>query len=220
MAERIRAGLRQGLFLAVPTALGYIALGYVIIGAIYRGGLFGIDDNWLTYFILATYSLGLLATVGSRLLQNGFWALGDTRTPARMALVRAIIALVVAIPAMFALDQLSVSQVTGTGSSTLYFGAVGLAAGSAVAAWVEWIFLGRALKRRLEAAFIPWRAVGEMILMVLISLIPTFAFLVCRHPKLESTMEWDHRHSPFCRDLSKSFKFKRSFRAKKPGSAD
>lgn len=175
MAERIRAGLRQGLFLAVPTALGYIALGYAIIGAIYRGGLFGIDDNWLTYFILATYSLGLLATVGSRLLQNGFWALGDTRTPARMALVRAIIALVVAIPAMFALDQLPVSQVMGAGSSTLYFGAVGLAAGSAVAAWVEWLFLGRALKRRLGAAFIPWRAVGEMVLMVLIALIPSFA---------------------------------------------
>ena len=175
MAERIRAGLRQGLFLAVPTALGYIALGYAIIGAIYRGGLFGIDDNWLTYFILATYSLGLLATVGSRLLQNGFWALGDTRTPARMALVRAVIALVVAIPTMFALDQLPVSQVTGAGLSTLYFGAVGLAAGSAVAAWVEWLFLGRALKRRLGAAFIPWRAVGEMVLMVLIALIPSFA---------------------------------------------
>lgn len=174
MVERIRAGLRQGLFLAVPTALGYMALGYAIIGAIYRGGLFGIDDNWLTYFILATYSLGLLATVSSRLLQNGFWALGDTRTPARMALVRAIIALVVAIPAMFALDQLPVSQITGAGSSMLYFGAVGLAAGSAVAAWVEWLFLGRALKRRLGEAFIPWRAVGEMILIVMVALVPSF----------------------------------------------
>ncbi len=176
MADRIRAGLRQGLFLAVPTALGYIALGYVIIGAIYRGGLFGMDDNWLTYIILATYSFGLLATISSRLLQNGFWALGDTRTPARMALLRAMIALVVAIPAMFALDQFSVSQIPGIGSSTLYFGAVGLAAGSAVAAWVEWLFLGRALKHRLGLAFIPWRAVGEMILMVLIALIPSFTF--------------------------------------------
>lgn len=175
MAERIRAGLRQGLFLAVPTALGYMVLGYAIIGAIYRGGLFGIDDNWLTYFILATYSLGLLATVSSRLLQNGFWALGDTRTPAWMALVRAITALGVAIPVMFALDQLSVSRVTGVGSSTLYFGAVGLALGSTVAAWAEWLFLGRALKRRLGEAFIPWRAFGEMILMVMIALLPSFA---------------------------------------------
>lgn len=174
MAERVRAGLGQGLFLGVPTALGYIALGYAIIGAIYRGGLFGVDDNWLTYFILATYSVGLLATISSRLLQNGFWALGDTRTPARMALVRAIIALIIAVPLMFVLDRLSVSQVTGIGSSTLYLGAVGLAAGSAVAAWVEWFFLGRALKHRLGQAFIPWHAVGEMILMVLMALIPSF----------------------------------------------
>ena len=96
IAQRINAGLRQSLFLAIPTALGY-----VIIGAIYRGGLFDVDDNWLTYIILATYSLGLLATVSSRLLQNGFMALGDTRTPARMAMVRAAIALMVAIPVMF-----------------------------------------------------------------------------------------------------------------------
>ncbi len=173
MAERIRAGLRQGLFLAIPTALGYIALGYVIIGAIYRGGLFGADDNWLAYVILAAYSLGLMATVSSRLLQNGFWALGDTRTPARMAGVRAVIALVVAIPAMFALDQVSVSLIPGTGPSALYFGAVGLAAGSAVAAWVEWWFLRRALKFRLQTGFIPWDAVGTMVLLAVAALIPS-----------------------------------------------
>ena len=120
IAQRINAALRQGLFLAIPTALGYIALGYVIIGAIYRGGLFDVDDNWLAYVILATHSLGLLATVSSRLLQNGFWALGDTRTSARMAMIRAAIALTVAIPVMFALDRLSVSLITGPGTSELY----------------------------------------------------------------------------------------------------
>ncbi len=172
MALRIRSGLRQGLFLAIPTALGYLALGYAIIGAIYKGGLFDVEDNWLVYFILATYSLGLLATVSSRLLQNGFWALQDTRTPARMAYVRAIISLMVAIPTMFLLDQLTVSQITGIDRSTLHLGAIGLAVGSAVAAWVEWGLLQRALKHRLEATFIPWRAVGTMILSVTIALIP------------------------------------------------
>ena len=173
MANRIRAGLKQGLFLAIPTALGYIALGYVIIGAIYRGGLFGIDDNWLAYVILAVYSLGLLATISSRLLQNGFWALGDTRTPARMAGVRAIIAVVVAVPVMFALDQVKVSLIPGAGPSTLYFGATGLAAGSAIAAWFEWWLLRRALKRRLNTAFIPWRTMGSMVFLVAIALIPS-----------------------------------------------
>lgn len=174
MADRIRAGLRQGLFLAIPTALGYIALGYALIGAIYRGGLFGTDDNWLTYIILATYSLGLLATISSRLLQNGFWALGDTRSPARMAAIRAVIAVVIAIPVMFAFDQLPVSRITGEGPSRLYFGAVGLAAGSAVAAWCEWLFLGRALRRRLDREFIPWRAAGSMVLLVSFALIPSY----------------------------------------------
>ena len=173
MAKRINAGLRQGLFLAIPTALGYIALGYVIVGAIYRGGSFGVDDNWLVYVILATYSLGLLATVSSRLLQNGFWALGDTRTPARMAMVRAAIALVIAIPVMFALDRLSVSLITGPGTSVLYFGAVGLAFGSAVASWVEWWLLGRVLKRRLGNTFMPWRAVGTMTIFVIAALVPS-----------------------------------------------
>ena len=173
MAERINAGLRQGLFLAIPTALGYIALGYVIIGAIYRGGLFDVDDNWLAYVILATYSLGLLATVSSRLLQNGFWALGDTRTPARMAMIRAAIALTVAIPVMFALDRLSVSLITGPGTSELYFGAVGLAFGSAVASWIEWWLLGRVLKRRLENTFTPWRAAGTMATFVIAALVPS-----------------------------------------------
>ncbi|MYF39609.1 MAG: murein biosynthesis integral membrane protein MurJ, partial [Rhodothermaceae bacterium] len=173
MAQRINAGLRQGLFLAIPTALGYIALGYVIVGAIYRGGSFGVDDNWLVYVILATYSLGLLATVSSRLLQNGFWALGDTRTPARMAMVRAAIALVIAIPVMFALDRLSVSLITGPGTSVLYFGAVGLAFGSAVASWVEWWLLGRVLRRRLGNTFMPWRAVGTMTMFVIAALVPS-----------------------------------------------
>ena len=37
MSQRIRTGLEQGLFLAIPTTLGYITLGYVIVGAIYQG---------------------------------------------------------------------------------------------------------------------------------------------------------------------------------------
>jgi len=175
MADRIRTGLRQGLFLAIPTSLGYIALGYALISAIYQGGLFEVDDNWLVYIILATYSLGLLATISSRLLQNGFWALGDTRTPAQMAAVRATIALIIAIPTMFFLDQFSVSLIVGSGPSMLYFGAVGLAAGSAVAAWIEWWFLRRQLIRRLKVNFVPLGFIGQMLLLVVIALLPALA---------------------------------------------
>ena len=174
MADRIGAGLRQGLFLAIPTALGYISLGYVIIRLIYEGGLFDADDNWLTYIILAAYSIGLLATVGSRLLQNGFWALEDTRTPARLAAVRAVISVTIAFPAMFALDQYSVALIPGVETSPLYFGAVGLALGSSVAAWIEWWLLQRGLRRKLQIDFVPWNAIGTMMVFVIIALLPAF----------------------------------------------
>jgi len=175
MADRIAAGLRQGLFLAIPTALGYISLGYVIIRLIYEGGLFDADDNWLAYIILAAYSTGLLATVGSRLLQNGFWALEDTKTPARLAAVRAVISVTIAFPAMFALDQYSVSLIPGVETSPLYFGAVGLALGSSVAAWIEWWLLQRGLRQKLQIDFVPWNAIGTMMLFVAIALPPAYA---------------------------------------------
>ena len=172
MADRLGKGLRQGLFLVIPTALGYMTLGYLIIGGIYRGGLFGADDTLLTYSILATYSLGLVATVSSRLVHNGFWALGDTRTPARMAALRVLVSALVAVPAMILLDRISVSQLTMFAGSPLHFGAAGLALGSAVAAWVEFGLLSGALTRRLEHHAMPWRALFQMVFMAAAAVLP------------------------------------------------
>lgn len=172
MADRLGKGLRQGLFLVIPTALGYVVLGYAIVGGIYRGGLFGADDALLTYGILASYSLGLLATVSSRLMHNGFWALGDTRTPARMAALRVLVSAVVAIPTMLFLDSISISRLPTYPDSPLFFGAAGLALGSAVAAWVEFGLLSRALKRRIEHHAMPWRAVCHMVVLALLAALP------------------------------------------------
>ena len=172
MTERLRAGVRQGMFLALPTAIGYVALGYVLIAAIYRGMQFDADDNWLTYAILATYSLGILPTVCSRLVQNGFWALGNTRTPARMALLRAGIAIPIAVPAMLVLDTVSVEALTGIAGSPLFFGAVGLSLGSALAAWIEFLVLRRRLEEVLDLPIIPWRAIAHMGLLAAVALAP------------------------------------------------
>ncbi|MDE2833684.1 MAG: murein biosynthesis integral membrane protein MurJ [Bacteroidota bacterium] len=172
LTGRLEQGLGQGLLLVVPTALGYLTLGYAIVGGIYGGGLFGADDTLLTYSVLATYSLGLVATVSSRLMHNGFWALGDTRTPARMAGVRLAVSVAVAVPAMLLLDTLPLAGLSAFGASPLFFGAAGLALGSAVAAWVEFGFLLRALARKLERPVMPWRRVGVMVLMAVAAALP------------------------------------------------
>jgi len=155
---RIEGSLRQIALLVVPTFVGYLVFGYLLVGAIYRTGSFGAASNLLVYGTLAAYTLGLPASASSRLFQNVFFALSDTRTPARIAAQRVLLAVAVAVPAMLALDRVTVG-----GETALRFGAAGLAVGSAVGAWYELLRLLRALGRRLESFRLPIGAFGRML---------------------------------------------------------
>ena len=78
---RVERSVRQVLFLTIPTVIGYLGLGFLLVGAFFRRGNFGLGGTWLVYLLLGGYTLGMLATTVSRLLQNSFYALHDTRTP-------------------------------------------------------------------------------------------------------------------------------------------
>ena len=162
---RLEQSMRQTLFLTVPAAVGYLCFGFLIVGGLLRRGEFGLTDTWLVYAVLGGYSLGLVATTLSRLLHNGFWALRDTKTPAKIAVVRVLVSAAVAVPAMFMLDRLPVSETLGfvAQDDPLYFGAVGLALGATVGAWVELWRLGAALRRQLASFAVPWRRLLGMI---------------------------------------------------------
>ncbi len=162
---RLERSMRQTLFLTVPAAIGYLSFGFLIVGGLLRRGEFGLTDNWLVYAVLGGYSLGLVATTISRLLQNGFWALRDTKTPAKIAVARVFVSAAVAVPAMFMLDRFSVSETLGfvPENDPLYFGAVGLALGATVGAWVELWRLGASLRRRIASFAVPWRRVLGMV---------------------------------------------------------
>ncbi len=164
---RVRRSLRQIAFLNVPTLVGYLAFGFLVIGAVYRTGKFEVADNWLTYLVLAGYTLGLLASTSSRLLQNTFYALGDTRVPARIATVRVAASAALAWPLMTWLDRHTVSELFGAADPgrVLHLGAVGLALASGVAAWLELFLLRRALARRSSVAFFPGPEIGRMMLL-------------------------------------------------------
>lgn len=161
---RLHRSLRQILFLVMPTVVGYLGLGLLIVEALFRRGSFGAGDSWLVYLVLGGYTLGLPATTVSRLLQNAFYAVGDTRTPARIAVWRVAASTAVALPLMFWLDGWTVADLVGpaAGADRLYLGAVGLALGASVGAWVELARLRRALRQRLAAFEVPWRAAGRM----------------------------------------------------------
>ena len=164
---RARRSIRQSMFLAVPTAVGFLCLGYLLVGAVFRRAAFGHEAQVLVWVVLCAYSLGLVATTMSRLLQNTFWALGDTKSPAKIAGLRLLLSVSVAAPLMLWLDQWEVAQVAGLApdalQSALRFGAVGLGIGSTLAAWVELTLLRGALRSHEVQLQLPWKRLVTML---------------------------------------------------------
>jgi len=172
--DRLQRSIRQTLFFIVPATVGYFAVGFLIVGGLLRRGEFRLADNWLVYVVLAGYSAGLMATAVSRLLHNGFWAFGDTRTPAKIAAVRVAASAVVAVPMMFWLDRLSVTETFGLtpDGAPLFMGAVGLALGATAGAWLELWRLVVALRCQFGSFTVPWRRACEMGITSVMALAP------------------------------------------------
>lgn len=149
-SQRMQRSVHQIAFLTIPTIVGYLCFGFLIVGLLLRTGQFDAQSNWLVYMVLGGYALGILATTVSRLLQNAFYALGDAKTPARLAVVRVTISTILAVPLMFELDTTAVPDVVPVATeSPLFLGALGLSVGASVGAWAEFFLLRRALQKAL-----------------------------------------------------------------------
>ena len=88
LRARLGAGLRQIAFFVVPSAMAFLALGDVVTGALYQTGAFTREMTVYVWGILAGSAVGLLASTMGRLYASTYYALHDTRTPLRFALVR------------------------------------------------------------------------------------------------------------------------------------
>jgi putative peptidoglycan lipid II flippase len=144
--ERLEAGLERVAFFVVPTAVVYVLVGDLVIGALFQRGRFGPLDTRQVWAILAAYSVGLLASTSSRLLQSALYAGGDTRTPAALGLLRVTVAAAAGAALMLPFDAIAVGP-AGPGNA-YRLGAVGLALGSAAGAWLEYLLLRRRLRER------------------------------------------------------------------------
>jgi putative peptidoglycan lipid II flippase len=151
---RLEAGLRQIAFFVVPSVVAFVALGDVVTGALYQSGEFTQEMTRYVWAILAAASVGLLPSTLGRLYSSAFYALHDTRTPLRIALVR--VALGIALGYGFALH---LPVALGVDSS---WGAAGITLASALAAGVEYLLLRRALSGRIGPARLEWGVLGRI----------------------------------------------------------
>lgn len=147
LRARLKSGLRRVVVLVVPSAVAFVALGDVIIGLVFQTGRFGGSDTTAVWIMLAGSAIGLSAGTQGRLLASAFYALGDTRTPLRAALVRVAITFVAGY--VFALPLR-----THFGYAPVW-GAFGLTASAGVAAWIEFALLRRWLAQRIGSVPVP-----------------------------------------------------------------
>ena len=168
---RGEGGFAQIAFFVSFTAVAYILLGDKIVATLFERGNFTSDDTLLIWFTLGAYALGLVPSAISRLTQNTLWSQGDTRSPARVAVVRVTIAIAIAAVAMQLFDRIGVDDVRsavptlfdgGTQNSSIRFGAMGITLGSAIAAWVEGVLLWRAADRAVPGVS-PLRPIKALI---------------------------------------------------------
>jgi putative peptidoglycan lipid II flippase len=141
LRARQEAGLTRIAFFVVPSAIGFLALGDVFLSTLFQTGRFGADDARDVWWILAGSSVALLASAQGRLLSSGLWALGDTKTPLRLSLLRVTLSAGFGYVATF-----PVRQAWGLGPMQA---AAALSLGSSLAGWLELQMTRRALRRRI-----------------------------------------------------------------------
>jgi putative peptidoglycan lipid II flippase len=138
---RVNTGLRRIAFFVIPSAVGYLVIGDVIVAALYQRGGFGADDTLLVYLVLAAFAFGLPASTGTRLFSSAYFALHDTRTPAKLAGLRLALSAVLGYAFMLQFETVLVNGRP--------LGPVGLGLAGSVAATAEWLLLGRFLSKRI-----------------------------------------------------------------------
>jgi putative peptidoglycan lipid II flippase len=138
---RLDKGLERIAFFIVPSAVSFVVLGEVMAAAIYRTGRFTREDSIWVWAIMAGSAVGLLASTLGRLYSSAYYALRDTRTPLRFALIR--VALTTGLGYLCALPLPRLLNVDPR------WGMAGLSASAGVAGWVEFVLLRYTLNKRI-----------------------------------------------------------------------
>lgn len=92
--------LRLVFFISIPSSVGLILLGGPIVKIIFERGAFDPMATAMTTKALFYYTLGLWAFSGTRILVSAFYALQDTKTPVKVAVVVLIVNLVLSLALM------------------------------------------------------------------------------------------------------------------------
>jgi putative peptidoglycan lipid II flippase len=167
---RLRDGLQRIAFYVVPCAVAFLALGDIIGATLYQTGKFTRADVVWLWSVLAGSAVGLLAGTLGRLYASTWYALRDTKTPLKFAIVRvALTAVLGFVSALWVPRWLGIDA---------HWGVAGLTASAGIAAWVEFALLRRSIRRRIGDEGISARTIGTLWLCAALAVLPALGVKV------------------------------------------
>ncbi len=131
MRRRLGATLTRVSVLGIGAMVVLMLFGMELISLLLRTGRFDADSTTKVAAAVRVYGVALIGNASVRLFATTFFALGETKLPARYAVVRVATSTVISLALMGP------------------FGVVGVVAGAVTAAWLEAVLLGWQLRMRL-----------------------------------------------------------------------
>ena len=129
----ILRGMEWGLLLTIPCAVAMLLIPLPVIATLFERGDWTRFDSIQTAYALAGFAFGLPGYVLIKVLQPGYFAREDTKSPMIMAGITVLVNVVCSIALFLLLRPYG-------------FGHVGIAVATSIAAWVNAFLLWRGLK--------------------------------------------------------------------------
>ncbi|MEA2013819.1 MAG: murein biosynthesis integral membrane protein MurJ [Thermodesulfobacteriota bacterium] len=131
MKNTISFSLRLILFITIPAMVALIVLRVPVISVLFQRGMFDAASTVFTAQALLYYAVGLLAFSCVRVVVSAFYAMQDTRTPVKIAVVSLVVHVAMSIILMLPMKH------------------AGLALATSIASTVNVIILAFILKRKV-----------------------------------------------------------------------
>ena len=147
LRTRLNSGLRRIAIFIVPSAVAFLALGDVVTATLYQSGEFSRGDTMYVWGILAGSAVGLLASTLGRLYASTYYALRDTRTPLRFAILRVVLGTLFGY-----LVAIYLPPLLGINSR---WGVAGLTGSSGMVGWLEFLLLRKYMNARIGFTGLP-----------------------------------------------------------------
>ncbi|NLT65399.1 MAG: murein biosynthesis integral membrane protein MurJ [Acidobacteria bacterium] len=148
LCRRINEAMQRVAFFVIPSLAAILLLGDTIVAALFQTGRFSQSDVQLVWIVLGGYAVGLLAATIGRLYTSAYWALRDTRTPLRFAVVRVTLSALLGWLFAFPLPRAA--------GIDPRMSVAGLTFAAGISAWVEFGLLRRSMNRRIGKTGVPY----------------------------------------------------------------